>query len=153
MRDPQTPLSNRSCISTFRQHWHQAGWHKSQILFMHLIFPVINLALQPSAMLQALLPWRGVCEHLASLWRLSRHRKKRSYIKMTKSTPLPEGHASGLHNMLINVFKPQKDFHTLVSISGWGWLTRFSHESTACFQCTLQGLELHADNSAGPGKL
>lgn len=40
----QTPLRNRSCISVFKQHWHQAGWHKSKSCLYIWYFQVSSLA-------------------------------------------------------------------------------------------------------------
>lgn len=88
MRDPQTPLSNRSCISTFKQHWHQAG----QILFMNLIFPVITPGTSAKCHVTSFTAkkrgLRALCPSVMPL--LSPNEKKLKNI--TKPRPLPEGH-------------------------------------------------------------
>lgn len=117
VRGLQTPLGNRNCFSIFKQHWHQAGWHKRKSCLCIWSFQVSSLALQPSAMLQALLPKRGRSSNSLPPCDAFPTTKLKEVKKPTKSRPLPEGHTSDLHNMLVKVFQPQKDFHTLVSIS------------------------------------
>lgn len=118
VRGLQTPLRNRNCIS-ISKHWYQAGWHQSKFSLYIWSFQVSFLALQPSAMLQALQPKkREIYKQFASLYAAPTIKLK-EVKKITKSRPLPEGHTPDLHNMLIKVFQPQKDIHNLVSISEW----------------------------------
>lgn len=98
-----------------------------------------SLALQPNAMLQALLPKRGRSTSSLPPSHAAPTTKLKEVKTMTKSRPLLEGHASDLHNMLIKVFQPQKDFHTLVSTSEW-CLHAFLMLEKTCFQCTLNNL-------------
>lgn len=91
-----------------------------------------------SQVLQALLPKRERSTSSLCPCDASPTTKLKEVKKTTTSRPLPEGYASDLHNMLMKVFQPQKDFPTLVSISEW--CLPFSHASKTCFQCTLNGL-------------